>query len=108
MDNTQGWEKTASQKRVLRDQVLKPYMVGDTDQRIPQVQNADRRSRLDYNSTIQDITDISSVPILLDLLDQGKFTAEQVLLAYIKRYCKMNLGLKGFAERQGIKFTFIC
>ncbi|EED15614.1 acetamidase [Talaromyces stipitatus ATCC 10500] len=82
---TTTWEEIVSEKRLLRDQALKPYVVGDIDRRSPRTHSVDGRSRLDCDSTIQEITDISNVSTLLDLFGQGKLTAERVTLAYIKR-----------------------
>lgn len=86
MDDPKTWEETASQKIKLRDQLLQGYLVNDIDQRIPSVANVDERSRLADEPIVQEITDISSVPKLLTLLREGKYTAEHVVTAYIKRY----------------------
>lgn len=86
MGNTQTWEQTVSQKRLLRDQALNPYLIDDINQRPPRVQDVENRSRLDHDPIVQEITDVDSITILLDHLRQGKFTAEQVALAYIRRY----------------------
>ncbi|KAI9923569.1 hypothetical protein MW887_008578 [Aspergillus wentii] len=85
MGNTQTWEQTVSQKRLLRDQALNPYLIDDINQRPPRVQDVENRSRLDHDPIVQEITDVDSITILLDHLRQGKFTAEQVALAYIRR-----------------------
>jgi hypothetical protein len=85
MDNPKTWEEIVSQKIQLRDQALQDYLVNDIDQRIPIVANVDRRSRLASDPIVQEITDIPSVPDLLKLLSQGKYTAEDVVTAYIKR-----------------------
>jgi hypothetical protein len=85
MDNPKTWEEIASQKIKLRDQALHNYLVNDIDQRIPSVANVDRGSRLASDPIVQEITDISSVPDLLKLLSEGKYTAEDVVTAYIRR-----------------------
>lgn len=85
MDNPKTWEEIVSHKIQLRDQALHNYLVNDIDQRIPSVSNVDKRSRLASDPIVQEITDISSVPDLLKLLSEGKYTAEDVVTAYIKR-----------------------
>ncbi|KAL2816394.1 amidase signature domain-containing protein [Aspergillus cavernicola] len=81
----QSWEQIALQKRALRDQALKLYTVSDVDNRPPQVHNVQVRSRLDDDSSIQEITDIDNIPALVEQLRKGSFTAEQVTRAYIRR-----------------------
>lgn len=85
MDSPRTWEEIVSQKIKLRDQALQEYLVNDIDQRIPSVANVDRRSCLAGEPIVQEITDISSVPNLLDLLRERKYTAEDVVTAYIRR-----------------------
>ncbi|GAM34381.1 hypothetical protein TCE0_015r01928 [Talaromyces pinophilus] len=85
MDNPKTWEEIVSHKIKLRDQALHNYLVNDIDQRPPSVTNVEGRSRLASDPVVQKITDISSVPNLLKLLDEGKYTAEDVVRAYIKR-----------------------
>ncbi|EEA28370.1 hypothetical protein TMatcc_003297 [Talaromyces marneffei ATCC 18224] len=85
MDNSNTWEEIVSQKTQLRDQALQDYLVKDLDQRLPSAHNVDRRSRLASDPIVQEITDISSVPNLIKLLGEGKYTAEDVVSAYIKR-----------------------
>jgi hypothetical protein len=85
MDNPKTWEEIVSQKIQLRDQALQDHLINDLDQRPPSVHNVDRRSQFDSDPFIQEITDISSVPNLLKLLSEGKYTAEDVVTAYIKR-----------------------
>lgn len=86
MGSIQPWEQTASQKRALRDQAMRDYMVLDLDQRPPRVQDVHKRSALANDPVAQEITDIDSIPALLELLGSGKYTVENVVLAYIKRY----------------------
>jgi amidase len=85
MGSVQTWEQTVAQKRALRDRALEPYMTSDIGQRPPRIQNVHHRTCIHYDPTIQEITDIDSVPILLECLKRGQYTAEQVILAYIKR-----------------------
>lgn len=85
MDNPKTWEEIVSQKIKLRDQALQDYLVIDIDQRVPYVANVERRSRLASEPIVQEITDIPSVPTLLNLLREGKYTAEDVVIAYIRR-----------------------
>lgn len=84
MGSSQTWEDIVSKKRSIRDQLLAPYLV-DINQRLPQVQNVEERSQLE-DPLIQKITDIDNVTTLLDHLEKGEFQAEQVIMAYIKRY----------------------
>lgn len=85
MDPTQSWEQIVSQKRTARDQLLAPYLVDDLDSRGPRVENVDQRSRLENDPQVQEITDIDNIATLHQLLQKGQVTAEQVVLAYIKR-----------------------
>lgn len=85
MDNPRTWEEIVSQKIKLRGQALQDYLVNDTDQRIPSIANVDRRSCLAGEPIVQEITDIRSVPNLLSLLRERKYTAEDVVTAYIRR-----------------------
>ncbi|GAB1206875.1 hypothetical protein APSETT445_005578 [Aspergillus pseudonomiae] len=66
----------------LRNELLKPYMVFDVDQRLPQVHNVQERSRIQSDPEVQEITDIDNIPVLVDQLRTGRFTAEAVILAY--------------------------
>lgn len=84
MQNT-PWEQIVAQKQSDRDQLLAPYFIHDVEHRVPRVQQVDLRSRLDVPE-VQSITDIDNIPRLLHQLQMGKFTAEQVVLAYIRRY----------------------
>ncbi|KAE8377895.1 amidase signature domain-containing protein [Aspergillus bertholletiae] len=85
MNQVQTWKETASRKQSLRDEILKPYMVSDVDQRLPQVHNVHERSRIHSDPEAQEITDIDNIPVLIDQLRTGRFTAEAVTLAYIRR-----------------------
>ncbi|KAJ5099163.1 Amidase [Penicillium argentinense] len=78
------WEHIVTQKRLARDQLLAPYLVGDVERRVPQVAHVEDRSRLE-DPEAQKITDIDNVGDLLQLLQKGEVTAEQVVQAYIKR-----------------------
>lgn len=83
--HTQTWQDIVAQKRALRDEALKPYLVDDLESRAPRVDNVAKRSIIESNPKIQKITDIDSIPVLQQCLSQGEFTAEEVILAYIKR-----------------------
>ncbi|KAB8215831.1 amidase signature domain-containing protein [Aspergillus novoparasiticus] len=85
MNNSQTWKQTASQKHYLRNERLKPYMVSDVDQRLPQVHDVQERSRIHSDPEIQEITDIDNISVLVDQFRTGKFTVEAVTLAYIRR-----------------------
>lgn len=84
MGNIGNWEQIVSEKRSLRDNALKPYTVLDLDQRVPRAHNVQARSRVD-DPIAEEITEIDSVPTLLEHLKSGKYTAEQVAHAYIRR-----------------------
>ncbi|KNG85818.1 acetamidase [Aspergillus nomiae NRRL 13137] len=85
MNHFQIWKQTASRKQHLRNELLKPYMVSDVDQRLPQVHNVQERSRIQSDPEVQEITDIDNIPVLVDQLRTGRFTAEAVILAYVRR-----------------------
>ncbi|KAE8323278.1 amidase signature domain-containing protein [Aspergillus sergii] len=85
MNSPQTWKQTASQKHYLRNERLKPYMVSDVDQRLPQVHDVQERSRIHSDPEIQEITDIDNISVLVDQFRTGKFTVEAVTLAYIRR-----------------------
>ncbi|KAH1612899.1 hypothetical protein KXX21_002286 [Aspergillus fumigatus] len=85
MGSVRTWEQTVTEKRSVRDRALEPYMTSDIEQRPPQIQNTHHRTCIHDDPTIQEITDIDSVPVLLERLKRGQYTAEQVSLAYIKR-----------------------
>ncbi|KAL1963160.1 hypothetical protein VTN77DRAFT_8593 [Rasamsonia byssochlamydoides] len=83
------WQEIVAQKRALRDKALKPYLVDAidlaADARAPRVDNVAQRSIIAADPKIQQITDIDSIPVLQGCLSRGEFTAEEVVLAYIKR-----------------------
>ncbi|KAJ6186376.1 hypothetical protein N7519_007677 [Penicillium mononematosum] len=83
MGSLQTWEETVSQKRAIRDQLIAPYLA-DVAQRLPRVQNAEERTRLE-DPLIQTITDIDNVTTLLECMEKGEFLVEQVIRAYIQR-----------------------
>lgn len=82
---TAAWQEIVAQKRVLRDAALKPYLVNDLDHRAPRVDHVSLRSAIQTDSRVQQITDIDNVPELHRRLIEGEFTAEEVVLAYVKR-----------------------
>ncbi|KAB8227248.1 uncharacterized protein BDW43DRAFT_294581 [Aspergillus alliaceus] len=84
MGSIGNWEQVVAEKRTLRDKSLTPYMVSNLDERGPRVDNVQERSCLD-DSLAQNITDIDSIPTLLEQLRAGKYTAEQATHAYIRR-----------------------
>jgi hypothetical protein len=81
---SQTWEEIVSQKRAIRDQLIAPYLA-DVAQRLPRVQNAEERTRLE-DPLFQTITDIDNVTSLLECMAKGEFQVEQVIKAYIQRY----------------------
>ncbi|KAL6229697.1 hypothetical protein BDW75DRAFT_235002 [Aspergillus navahoensis] len=85
MGGLQPWEQTVAKKRALRDQSLKPYLVSDIDSRLSRVRSVQGRSCLEDDPLVQEITDIDSIPALVEQLQRGRFSAEQVTFAYIRR-----------------------
>lgn len=85
MGSLQSWEQTVFEKQSQRDRALKPYMVSNVDQRPPRVHQVQDRSCLQDDPLAQEITEIDNIRSLVDCLGARKFTAEQVVLAYIKR-----------------------
>ncbi|KAL4989034.1 amidase signature domain-containing protein [Aspergillus falconensis] len=85
MGGVQPWKQTVAKKRALRDQALKPYLVSDIDSRPSQVRSVQDRSCLEDDPLVQEITDIDSIPALVEQLQRGRFSAEQVTSAYIRR-----------------------
>ncbi|KAI9040904.1 amino acid/polyamine transporter [Aspergillus affinis] len=85
MGSHQSWMQIVAEKRSQRDRLLKPYTVSDVDQRPPQVHRVQDRSCLQDDPLSHKITEIDSICSLLERLKTGEFTAEQVVLAYIKR-----------------------
>ncbi|KAL4782294.1 amidase signature domain-containing protein [Aspergillus varians] len=79
------WEETVVQKCAIRDQALKPYLVSDIEHRPPRVRTVHERSWLTDEPLIQEITDIDNIAALLEQLQKGHFSAEQVTRAYIRR-----------------------
>jgi amidase len=81
----QTWQDIVSRKRAIRDVVLKPYLVDDLSARAPRVKDVDERSRVEKDPKVQQITDIDNLPALRRYIHNGTFSAEEVVLAYIKR-----------------------
>lgn len=81
-----SWKTIVSQKRASRDAALAPYLLNDVDlaSRQPFVDDVSTRSRL-LDAKGQEITEINDVEALQECLRQGRFSAEEVVLAYIKR-----------------------
>ncbi|GMF76046.1 unnamed protein product [Aspergillus oryzae] len=52
MDKPQTWKQTASRKHSLRNERLKPYMVSDLDQRLPQVHDVQERSQVVFEDAL--------------------------------------------------------
>lgn len=85
MGSLQPWEQIVSRKRAIRDQALKPHIVSDIGNRPPRIHAVQDRSCIKDDPLVQEITDIHSVPSLVEQLRRGHFSAEQVTRAYIKR-----------------------
>ncbi|KAL4871987.1 hypothetical protein BDV12DRAFT_183279 [Aspergillus spectabilis] len=77
----QPWEQTVSRKRALRDQALKPYLVSNVENRLPRIRNVQLRSCLNEDPLVQEITDINSIPALVENLQKRHYSAEQVTQA---------------------------
>ena len=90
MEDLKPWEKIVLEKRKLRDEALKPYLVNDLHARAERTKDVAERSRIEPEAH-QSITEIDSVEVLHRELAEGKFTAEDVTLAYIKRLGLYNL-----------------
>ncbi|KAJ5554541.1 Amidase [Penicillium frequentans] len=76
------WEQIISKKRAIRDKLLTPYLINVED-REAHVDNVHERSYV--NDEVQAITDIDDVEVLLQRMQNGDFSAEQVVHAYIQR-----------------------
>ncbi|KAJ5986790.1 hypothetical protein N7451_011155 [Penicillium sp. IBT 35674x] len=76
------WEQIISQKRAIRDKLLTPYLINVED-RETHVHNVHECSHV--NDEVQAITDIDEVEVLLQRMQNGDFSAEQVVQAYIQR-----------------------
>jgi amidase len=85
MGSIQPWQDIVSRKRAIRDAELKPYLVDDVSSRVPRVKNIDDRSRIEIDPKVQIITDIDNLPTLHRSIREGTFSAEDVVLAYVKR-----------------------
>jgi amidase len=85
MGSIQSWQDIASRKKALRDVALKEYLVDDISHRAPRVKNVDNCSRIETDPNVQAITDIDNLSILHQNICEGTFSAEDVILAYIKR-----------------------
>jgi hypothetical protein len=84
MGSIWNWKQIVSEKQSLRDQALEPYTVSGLNQRVPRVHDVQERSRID-DPIVQDITTIDNISTLLEQMRSGRYTAEQVTLAYIRR-----------------------
>lgn len=80
------WEQIVSQKRAIRDKLLTPYLINVEDRatRDNVHDNVHERSRV--NDEVQAITDIDNVEALLQRIQNGDLSAEQVVQAYIQRW----------------------
>lgn len=77
------WEQIVSQKRAIRDKLLTPYLINVDDRGYNVDANVHERSHV--NDKVQAITDIDDVEVLLQRMQNGVFSAEQVVQAYIQR-----------------------
>lgn len=86
------WQSIVSQKGALRSAALAPFLditvTVDDERHQPVAKDPAQRTafRADADSKFQKITDIHSIPKLLEGLRSGEFSAEDVTLAYIRRY----------------------
>lgn len=84
MQDLKPWEKTVFEKRRLRDEALKPYLINDISARAERVKDVAERSRIEPEAH-QTITEIDSIEALHQKIAEGNFSTEDVTLAYIKR-----------------------
>ncbi|KAJ5936486.1 Amidase [Penicillium verhagenii] len=77
-----SWQQIISQKRAIRDKLLVPYLTSIKDRQI-QVDNVHERSRVE--GEVEAITDIDNVEEVLQRMQKGDFSAEQIVRAYIQR-----------------------
>ncbi|KAJ5663712.1 Amidase [Penicillium longicatenatum] len=78
------WEQIVSQKRAIRDKLLTPYLINVADRETgDHVDKIHERSHVDEEARA--ITDIDEVEVLLQRIQTGDFSAEQVVKAYIQR-----------------------
>ena len=78
------WEDTVSQKWLVRDQLIAPYVTDNLLDRPPQLQAAER-SQINSDPKVQEITDVDNIQALLKQIEIGELKAEEVTRAYIKR-----------------------
>ncbi|KAJ5362307.1 hypothetical protein N7541_003151 [Penicillium brevicompactum] len=78
------WEDVVSQKWLVRDQLIAPYVTDNLLDRPPQLQ-ATERSQINSDPKVQEITDVDNVQVLLKQIEIGELKAEEVTRAYIKR-----------------------
>lgn len=83
------WTEIVDRKRQIREAALQLYQIDDAHLRPERVDNVAERSRIEPQSA-QDITDIDSIELLHQGIKERKFTAEEVILAYIKRSVNFN------------------
>ncbi|EKV12058.1 hypothetical protein PDIG_46730 [Penicillium digitatum PHI26] len=69
MGSLYTWEESVSQKWLIRDQLLAPYLV-DVAQPLPPVQSPKEHARLE-DPLIQKITDIDNIAALLESIKKG-------------------------------------
>lgn len=83
-DARPSWEQIVTQKRSARDLLLAPYSVNDVGSRVPRAHQVEERAALDED--VRRITDVDSIPVLLEKIENGELAAEQIVTAYIRRY----------------------
>ncbi|KMP02148.1 hypothetical protein CIRG_09971 [Coccidioides immitis RMSCC 2394] len=83
--NISPWQNIVARKREARNKALKPFLTDNLNHRGEWVVSVAERSQTGSEKT-QIITDISSIEVLHQQLEKGVFTAEDVVLAYIKRF----------------------
>ena len=84
----QPWQETVNQKRYEREEKLAPYVEYTVDELLARPTVVDRiaeKSSIEPESA-REITDIDAIEELLSKLSTGALTAEDVVLAYIKRW----------------------
>lgn len=94
LEVTGTWTDVVARKRQIREAALRLYQVDDVHSRTERVDNVSERSSIEPQSA-QDITDIDSVELLHHGMKEGRFTAEDVVLAYIKRFANLENTSRG-------------
>lgn len=85
------WQEVVAEKRALRDAALEPYI----NSKLGNLSSNSATTNILEKSQIQpqaaqDITDVNDIHELHTLLAKGDITAEDVVLAYFKRWAHVS------------------